>query len=101
MNTAYFPQRLLEKWMGYYDEAFAAIEPLKNSDAEEYARIYDHIVIESLSTTYLYIEIYEKDLPESEVIELKREFKATVERLRITRHHESNTIDQLWSEWGV
>ena len=101
VNEDYFPQQLLRKWMNYYEQAYAAIEPLKETDAAEYAKLYDRIVLESLSTEYLYIEIYENDMPESELIARKREFKATAERLGMTRHHESNTIDMLWSEWGV
>ena len=101
LQSHLWPQSLLEKWDGYYEDAFEAIEPLKTTNAARYQELYDHIACERLSTWYLYINLYDKNIDSATLLAMKREFKADVERLGMTRMTENKSISGLWTTWGI
>ena len=57
-NAAYFPVNTLFEWVGYIDEAYKAIESLKESDTALYNQLYDRICLESLAPRYLIMSLY-------------------------------------------
>ncbi|MDR3216473.1 MAG: DUF4838 domain-containing protein [Clostridiaceae bacterium] len=108
VTAKYFPKDVLMRWKGYAEGAIAALEPIRLSDPERYASLYDHIVNERLSVLYMLIEIYGSDMPAAEVLEHKLAFKEDVTRFNGYRDKDdvadteySMIIQKLLTKWGV
>ncbi len=85
----------------YIDEAYKAIESLKETDETLYDVLYDRICLESLCTRFIDIELWSKYYTAEELLAEKVSFKADCIRLRVDRHRESVTVESLWESWGI
>ena len=56
--AGFFPETVLNEWLGYIDEAYAAIDPVKESDPQLYEKLYIRICTQSLSARYLKLMLY-------------------------------------------
>ena len=83
------------------DQAYQDIEPLRETDPERYATLYDRILVESMQFRYLMISIYYTEFSEAEILEMRNEFKYDFNRLGLTSYRESVDIAELWNEWGI
>ena len=104
-NTDYWPKGLLQQWLRYIDEAYEAIESVKNEDEELYAKLYDRIMLEGISYRWLLIELYGSTTFSAEkLLEEKLSFKADCAYLKVTNYAVSwtpNLNDYLKTNWGV
>ena len=101
-NASYFPVNTLFEWVGYIDEAYKAIEPLKEADSALYARLYDRICLESLAPRYLIISLYGEQVYASGALTREKQaFKDDCARLGVNQLSEHTTISTLWATWGV
>ena len=100
-QAEFYPLPFLEKCMGYIDEAYKAIEPLKKKDSALYEKLHNRINVESIAVRYLIIDIYASSYKESEMQDMKMQFKTDAEKLKITHLAETVLISNLWSRWGI
>ena len=93
---------MLKKWLAEFDEAYASIEKYKTTDTETYNRLYEAILLESLSYRYLLIDFFPEECGnETELYEMKSAWKTDAARLGITHRSESETISKLYEAWGI
>lgn len=64
-NPKYWPQGILESWINMYDNAYKAIESIKETNEKLYQKYYDAINLESLSPRYLLLSNYGTNLSSS------------------------------------
>ncbi len=57
-SLEYWPKETLQQWLGYIDEAYAAIEKYRDTDPERYAVLYKHILRESIFPRYAMLELH-------------------------------------------
>lgn len=100
-DAKYWNQGMLKNWLTYIDEAYAAIETLKNTDYELYKRIEERILIESVAPRYLYLSLYLESDKSYEADQMRKQFKSDVEFLGITEQGQGSAISGLWAQWGI
>lgn len=102
-DQRYWPKNMLDKWLGYVNDALDAIEHYKRVDEQLYQNYYDRITMERVSLYYLMVELYKDDYAEDFVLEMKLTFKEDCARLGITGTADgaSNTVDKILLGWGV
>ena len=61
LQKQYWSKQLLDRWLGYINDAIADIEYLKKIDMEAYQTYYDCIVMERVSIYFLIVNLYGKD----------------------------------------
>lgn len=93
---------LLKRWLGMYEDAFSAIKKYEKTDKELYNRLYDTILLESMSYRYLLINFFPNECGSvSELREMKTEWKMDAARLGLTMYTETQPLTNLYKEWGI
>ena len=100
-KAEFWPRNLLDKWMGYIDEAYESIEHLKTKDVALYNKLHDRINKESLSIRFLLIDLHGGTYNDAELLEMKYAFKDDATKLKIGNVRESTSITELYKEWGI
>lgn len=96
----YFGPRLLDKWTGYIDQAYAAIEKYKNIDPTTYEMYKNHILIESLFVRYFKLQLYPYNYTDAELQAERRAFAEDNRKLGNTQERESGALNMLFAQWG-
>ena len=96
-----FSRGFVEKMLEYFDEAYAAIEPLKDSDLTRYELLQKRICLETFAYRYLNITCYSTYYTDAELLAMKLSFKDDAERVGVDWATESRPIDELFEEWGI
>lgn len=91
----YWSYALLQRWQGYCDEAYAAIEPLKETDPETYQKVYDRICQESIAIRHLTASFYKGMYSDTEYAEYVKTLKEDLKRLNISTMREHHSVDEL------
>ena len=60
VKAKYWPKQLLDRWLGYVEDALDSIEYLKKVDMEKYLVYYDTITTERVSLHYMITTLYGK-----------------------------------------
>lgn len=92
-KAEYFPEPVLDRWLGYIETALSQIQPLKEFEPELYERTYKMIVGEGVWLKYFKYEIYNVSMPADEVAELKQELIADLKFMGVTKLSERENID--------
>jgi hypothetical protein len=104
-NKNFWPEGLLVQWLGYIDDAYATIEPLKDSDENLYYLIKDRILLEGMSYRFLLIHLYGASYYDPITLtKEKLQWKADCAYLGINRVREGGTplvVDWVLENWGV
>ena len=98
-SSEYWPQQLVNQWLGYIDDAYSEIEPLKNTDPDTYKMLERHIRLESMMPRYMAIRYYIGSYSSSEQQKMKSEFAADCGDLGITKVREMGDISVLIGDW--
>ena len=101
LKSDYWPKAWLDQVLAKADEAYKAIEPLKKRDPEMYDAEYDRICLETISFRYIDISLYNGLKDSQKQLADKKQFKLDTERLGLTLFNELNSINTLWSTWGL
>jgi hypothetical protein len=101
ITTDYWPKGVVDTMLGYFDEAYKAIEPLKNINPSLYYKLYDRICIETFVYRKIDITLYFTYYSENELLALKKSFKEDVSRIGISKYNEGSDISELWKMWGI
>ena len=96
-----YPKGFTDGMLKCFDEAYAAIEPLKKQNPIMYEELYDRICIETLVYRYMNIIYHFSYYNDAELLQMKKDFKADAQRVGLTKSVEWKTIDDLYAEWGV
>jgi hypothetical protein len=91
----------LVSWIGKIDEALAAIDGLRHTDAETYQELRKRILLESISYRHLLIEKFEKSYFDEDLLKLKLSFKEDVLMLGIRQYYSEGQVDMLFDKMGV
>ncbi len=90
-SNRYWPRKLLDRWMGYIDEAYKAIAPVESTDIELYTILRNHVKLESIFPRFATLRLYESQFTESELSVLHSDFISDCESLGVSHIRESNT----------
>lgn len=101
VDSTYWTYNQLQTYLELIEQAYEDIEPLRESDPERYATLYDRILLESMQFRYLMLSIYYTEYTEAELLDARKEFKYDFERLGLTAHKENGNIADVWTEWGI
>jgi hypothetical protein len=96
-----YPFELLNGWLDIIDEAYKSIESLKTSNPNEYSRIYDAINLESMSIRYMLITYHLTYYSETELLQMRLEWKEDATNLKITKYWEHEDISELYKLWEI
>ncbi len=94
-NRNFWPYGTLHQWLGYIDEAYAAIEKYKKSDPELYQKIYDRICLESISPRHLTALFYKGMIGDSDFYGYAAGIKDDMRRLGVGNFNEGTGIDGM------
>jgi hypothetical protein len=78
-----------------FDEAYAAIEPLKQSKPERYQKLYDRLKEIELTNIYTKLSYYNVNYSQHELDELIDEWKFYVNKYNIKQIAENSPVDVL------
>lgn len=96
-----FPKGFVDGMLKCFDEAYKAIEPVKDTDPILYEALQKRICLETFPYRYLNITYYNTYYTDAELLELKLSFKEDAQFVELTNSTESKSIDQLFEEWGI
>lgn len=92
LNRTSFPQGVLSGFLGYIDEAYAAIEPLAASDPALWEKLCDRINLESISLRYLYWYLYKGTMTAAAAESYKEALYSDCLKLSVGRYSEASDI---------
>ena len=104
MTRELWPKNLLERWIGYVDQAMESISIYEESNPKLYKALYGHISAERINLYYLYVELYGTDASETVIASYKKAVKNDANSLGLKYFKENTTngpITILWSSWKV
>ncbi len=95
-----WPIGIVNSFLGYMDEAFAAIEPLKETDPERYQVLYNRIQKERLSPLYMMLNYYIYQLSDETKAAYIADFETYTKMFGIEAARESSFgVQTLIDEW--
>lgn len=100
LDKAYWKEGTLRQWLGYLDEAYAAIEPIRTEDAALYAKLSERIKIESIGVRYLFLSLY-GDTSNTNDFAMMQEFKNDLTAFGFSEAGQGTKITGLWVQWGL
>ncbi len=98
-SATYWPIGLVDRWIGYCEEAKEEIAPLQQSDPEKHELFLDHITLESLMPRYMKLRFYNLSLGQKERTEMRSAFAADCRRLGVNKEAESTDIVGMIGKW--
>lgn len=84
----------LKYWKSLIEKCYDKIEYLKNSNVEEYNKLYKRITLESILIDYTILDIHRKYYSEYEVAAMKEQLKANSKLCMVSWHHDSSDSPQ-------
>ncbi|MBO5215188.1 MAG: hypothetical protein J6B79_03280, partial [Clostridia bacterium] len=88
-------------WLGYLDEAYECIEPLKDTDPAKYGVLYKNILKESIFLRYAMLTIYQGTFSSEELYNERVAFKNDCMQVGIARVNEGGLLSAVYSTWGI
>ncbi len=95
-NTTLYPRNFVEKMDDEINQALLAIEPLKESNAEQYELLKARIMKEYLSNIYLKMSMYKDYYTEEEIGEMKQTWEYYTEYWNLTKGGEGKGLPTLF-----
>lgn len=101
----FWPRSMLENWLRMMDKAYKAIAHYETEDPELYAKLYKHIRIETLFPQYALCTLHETSYSETELYELRSNFKKDADALGVKEFREGDyakdNVTQTYRQWGL
>ena len=107
MQRKYYAKGFLETILAMYDVALEQVYAAKGTmDEASWNRLEQRVSIERLSPIYMYVEIWETDIPSADLLSWRLQFKEDAIRLKITNGGTSRTssgisLQALLEFWGI
>ena len=96
-----WPKKVLDGWLKLVEEAYVAIEPLKESDPEKYELYKNHIMLEGMFPRYGLLNFYQGTYSAQEFYNTALQFKKDCEVFSMTKWQEGRSIEEMFKQWGV
>jgi hypothetical protein len=97
-----WPLNVLQGWLQKIDEAYALIEPLKQSDEVMYDKLENRITMESMAIRFHLIELHSASYDTATLLQMKLSFKEDATRLGFVHSSEGGTFaGNIFPRWGV
>ena len=100
-QSRFWPQRIIEHWLELFDEAYAAIEKYKTTDAALYEKLYEHILLESLFPRYVMCTLHTGSMSAETLKNMRQQFYVDATSLGVTRYKEYHDLSNLYVAWGI
>ena len=102
-NKKFWPLGTLESFLLKIEEAYDAIEYLKEKDITLYAKLYDRITCEGVAYRFLMLRYYAGDIQVDRSKQMKIALKEDCERLGFARYGETRekTMASIYAGWGL
>ncbi len=98
----FWPIDVLQKFIGYIDDGFKAIEPLKSKDPERYQLLYDRLKREKLFPEWLMFYFYQGYMDHATQVEYINDLEFYTEKYTILQSAEGvANIDSIIAGWKV
>lgn len=101
----YWPMSLLEKWLGYMDEAMSAIDRYRYIDTDLYDTLYKHVLLEKTCLQYRMIELYGSSYYKvDELVSVKKEVLSVMGTYSMVTNETSSAYSNLLAladKWGI
>lgn len=97
----YWPKELLEHWLSIMDKAYKEVAYLELENPELYKKLVKHIKIETLFPRYALCTLHENSFTASEMLQMRKEFKADGDELGLLQHEEHDYITSVYKQWGL
>ncbi len=98
-----FSQSVLESWYNGFKQAFEEIKPLESTDKSAYDKAYKMLCAEIASPLYMLIDMYSAQYSESDLVQMKADFKkyCTDGNIGYYKDSESGAIGNLYQSMGI
>lgn len=100
-KSEYWPKQLLDRWMGYIEEAYKLINHYQYSDYAKYSTYRENILLESIFPRYAILNHHAGKYSNTELYKLRYSFIQDCADLGVTNTKEGGTIADLRTSWGV
>lgn len=94
-----FPKSQIDYYLDCINQAYKAIEPLKNSSPMTYERLYERILTESISYRYIDYQLYSSYYSQYQKEAIWKQFEADITRLGIAMLAETVLISKLFGDF--
>lgn len=98
-QARFWPKRMLEQWLGYMDEAYAAIEPYRATDPTLYETLREHITIETIFPRFALVTLHTGSYSQETLKSMRDAFRADCTALSITMYSETVSLDTIFNSW--
>lgn len=98
LQRKYFPQGVINEWLGYIDEAYNSISHLERTDPGMYKILKDRITLESITPRYMMLELYDVFYSAEEITAMIESLKKDTLMLGMAQHNEFNTLNDYFGK---
>ena len=95
----FWPINILQRWLGYCEDAIKAIEKIKLSNLSLYNKLYKHIVLESIFPQYAILDIHRGKFSSSQINEMVKKLISDCALTKISQASEANSLLPVISSW--
>ena len=95
-TSKHWPYMRIQRFLDYIDMAYNEIEPLKTSDPEKYALLYNRLNKESLSWRYLELSIYPETYDTTMLEVMQNQLLTDCISCGLTKANEQQAIQNLF-----
>lgn len=100
-QAKYFSYAMMKQFMGYIDEAYAAIEGLKSIDPEKYEQYRKRILLESIAPRFTILDRHAQEMTDAEFLLMAQEFKKDATYFNMDLYGESGKLINKYKSWGI
>ncbi len=98
----FWPVDILQKFIGYIDEGFQAIEPLKSTNPERYQLLYDRLKREKIFPVWLMFTFYQEYMDYETQVEYIRDLEIYTEKYAILQTAEGiGNVKEMIAGWKL
>ncbi len=103
MQATLWPKKLLERWIGYMENAMDSIIVYKETDPTLYLQLYNHIAADRIDLYFMYVEIYNEEINEDLKLQYRRAIKSDAEKLGLKSFSERSRSELAlrFADWGI
>jgi hypothetical protein len=101
LTATFWPHHVINGFLDEFDEAFKAIEPLKEKDPERYQALYDRINVETMAYRYITLMLYSSKYSQSELRAMQIAFKNDCDAYQMETRGFVGDFVSLWKQWGI
>ena len=94
-----YPKSEIDAYLSYIDEAYQAIEPLKDTNPILYEKIYNRILLESIAYRYIDYDLYNSYYSKSERERMWNQFRVDVYKVGVSHLRETEYISKLFGDF--